>query len=57
MQIRDTDKLYRIIWDSIDNIGEYSRAEVIGVLEIIKAEIIEDYFATLDEIDEDQIPE
>lgn len=57
MQISDTDKLYRIIWDSIDNIGEYSRAEVIGVLEIIKAEIIEDYFTTLDEIDEDQIPE
>lgn len=46
----DSEKLYDIIKDAIDSLGNYSYSELIGVLEIIKAEVMEEYFEVLDEL-------
>ena len=46
----DSEKLYDIIKDAIDSLGNYSYSELIGILEIVKAEVIEEYFEVLDEL-------
>ncbi len=36
----DSGKLYDLLWDAIEGFGEYSYFEVIGVLELIKTDLI-----------------
>jgi len=46
--------LYEIIWDSIESVGdEITYFEVLGVLELIKAEILEDLRSLADDIGTD----
>lgn len=50
--MNDTSKLYDIIWDSIESLGDYSYIELVGVLEMIKAEVMEEYFGVIDNLNQ-----
>lgn len=47
----DLTNLYDIIWDAIESGGNFSYVEVIGTLEMIKQEIIEEALRIRDETD------
>lgn len=51
IQMSDLTNLYDIIWDTIESGGNFSYVEVIGTLEMIKQEIIEEALRIRDETD------
>jgi len=40
--VSDSGKLYDLLWDAIEGMGEYSYFEALGVLEVIKADLIKE---------------
>jgi hypothetical protein len=51
--MNDTSKLYDIIWDAIESLGEFSYPELIGILETIKAEVMDEYLGLINEVRDD----
>lgn len=51
IQMSDLTNLYDIIWDTIESGGNFSYVEVIGTLEMIKQEIMEEALRIRDETD------